>query len=422
MEPKFLRDLARKYHETREFITNEEMTKQALIVPLIAALGYDPTHPREVRLEYTAEFTQNDGKRLPDRMDYAIFDSLGQNVLLVIEAKPLGFDVSARSPQLARYMSQLPQLRFGVITDGCDYLFFSDLNHPNVMDMHPFFRFSLADPKLDFDSVAKFLTKFSRDQFNAERLIEEAEDSSYRQQMIERLVSVLKAPDKNDEFVRWLTEGIYTGKRTTHVMERLGRIAREAMQPAILRTLGDDFLATLRMRINEATGEKPAEPQPQPALQPSPKPPPPALVPVTPPTAEPAAKAAPVTTEEETAFLAKVRDVCVRAGESVDNLLGRDTQSYYTVSYKSPTRWFVRLFSGANRKAITTLVPLEEATGLAPGFVVEAPPPGLGASRINIDSVDQVWALSQLIVRSLEICKAGRADVTATPIAEATGS
>jgi len=123
MDTKALRDLARRYKDNREFITNEEMTKASLIVPFIGALGYDCSSPREVRLEYAAEFTTNDGKRLPDRMDYAIFDATGQNPILVIEAKPLGANVHARSPQLARYMSQLPQLRFGIITDGCEYLF-----------------------------------------------------------------------------------------------------------------------------------------------------------------------------------------------------------------------------------------------------------------------------------------------------------
>jgi predicted type IV restriction endonuclease len=171
MDAKALRDLGRRYQENREFITNEEMTKASLIVPFVAALGYDPTSPREVRLEYTAEFTVNDGKRCPDRMDYAIFDAVGQTPILVIEAKPLGANVRARSPQLARYMSQLPQLRFGIITDGCEYLFYSDLARSNVMDDMPFFSFSLSDPKLDYESVAKFLCKFSRDQFKTEKLV-----------------------------------------------------------------------------------------------------------------------------------------------------------------------------------------------------------------------------------------------------------
>ena len=258
MDAKLLRDLARRYHENREFITNEEMTKQSLIVPFIIGLGYDPSNPREVRLEYTAEFTVNDGKRSPDRMDYAIFSMAAQVPILVIEAKPLGSDVRARSPQLARYMSQLPLLRFGIITDGCDYLFFSDLAQSNVMDDSPFFSFSLSDPKLDFDSVAKFLGKFSKDQFRTEKLVKDAQDSTYRQKMIDKLVRALQAPESDEEFVKWLSNGIYQGQRRQAVLERLGRIARESVQPAILRTISDDFLAQLRTRINEAA--KPTDP------------------------------------------------------------------------------------------------------------------------------------------------------------------
>lgn len=222
----------------------------------------------------------------------------------------------------------------------------------------------------------------------------------YRQQMIDRLVFVLKAPDGDEAFVRWLTDGIYGGNRTARVMERLGRIAREAMPPAILRTLGDDFLATLRARISEATGDgKPADP------------PTPVPVQVHPAPTPDSPKPAPVTTQEEQDFLSKVREICVRAGESGEHLIGRDTQSYFNVSWKLPTRWFVRFFGDGKRKAVTTLVPVEEATALAPGFTVEPAPAAFGQSRVFLDSVDQVWGLARLITRSLELCKAGRQEV-----------
>ena len=171
-------EIVARYKDNREFITNEEATKQSLVVPFLAALGYDTTSPREVRPEYTAEFTVHDGKRLPDRMDYAIFNSTGRKLLLVVEVKSLGMNIKERSPQLARYMAQLPDLRFGIMTDGCQYHFYSDLSQTNVMDEKPFFMFALDDPKLDYEGVAKFLNKFSRDEFNAESLITEAEDSN----------------------------------------------------------------------------------------------------------------------------------------------------------------------------------------------------------------------------------------------------
>lgn len=400
MDAKALRDLGRRHQENREFITNEEMTKASLIVPFISALGYDPSSPREVRLEYTAEFTSNDGKRSPDRMDYAIFDASGQIPILVIEAKPLGANVRARSPQLARYMSQLPQLRFGIITDGCEYLFYGDLAQPNVMDETPFFSFSLADPKLDYDSVAKFLCKFSRAEFKTEKLVADAEDSNYRQQFIDKLALALRTPESDERFVKWLSDGIYQGNRTQSVLDRLTRITREAIQPAILRIIGDDFVSDLRNRIYDV-----ARPTEQPAATD------PAITPaardqdVSCNGSEPNATKGIVTTEEELEFHRKVRDVCVKNGEAPDSILYRDTVYYFNVSFGTPTRWFVRLFSGGKNKAITTLVPLEEAKSLASTFEIEDSPKAFGLTRVYIDSIDQVWALSALVMRSLEICK-----------------
>ena len=402
MDAKALRDLARRYQDNREFITNEEMTKASLIVPFITVLGYDTSNPREVRLEYAADFTVNDGKKSPDRMDYAIFDAAGQTPILVIEAKPLGADVRARSPQLARYMSQLPQLRFGIITDGCDYLFYGDLVQPNVMDNTPFFSFSLGDPKLDFESVAKFLEKFGRDQFKTEKLVADAEDSNYRQLMIEKLMRALRTPEADEEFVKWLSDDVYQGKRTQAVMDRMTRIARESIQPAILRTISDDFLSDLRNRINVATRptEQPLAPEPV-------APQAPAVEPSSTHNEPPAAKAI-VTTDEELEFHRKVRDICVKAGETLEAILYKDTVSYFNVSYGAPTRWFLRFFGG-KRKAIVTMLPIETAKSLASGFQIEESPQAYGVSRIFIDSVDQVWALSNLVTRSLELCKQQKA-------------
>jgi hypothetical protein len=42
----------------RALITNKETARMALVVPFIRLLGYDPNIPKEVRLEYAAEFTQ----------------------------------------------------------------------------------------------------------------------------------------------------------------------------------------------------------------------------------------------------------------------------------------------------------------------------------------------------------------------------
>ncbi|MFB1483702.1 type I restriction enzyme HsdR N-terminal domain-containing protein [Corallococcus sp. RDP092CA] len=415
MDANQLLELVKRYQDSRSFITNEETAKLALVVPFIRLLGYDPGLPREVRLEYTADFVQGDGKKLPDRMDFAIFDQTGQKPLIVIETKPLGTDLKSRAQQLARYLSQLPELHFGIITDGCHYLFFGDLENPNVMDPEPFFTFSLEDTKSDWAKVAKFLSKFSRESFNATTLITDAENSRYRQGMIDKLSAALRSPGDHEGFLKWLTEDIYKGKRTTAVMERLAEVAREAIEPTLLRVMGDDFLDKLKerlQRLNEGT-EVPAAAKDGPNVvradsakpfEPEPRAP-----------GDDKGRAVIETTEEELAFFGVIRDICAKSGHAAEDVLYRDTSNYFNVSFKKPTKWFARFFGNGKRKCIATWVPVDEAKTLAAGFEVEASPSAFGVSRIYIQTVPEVWALKALVARSLELSLTAKEEAPTEP-------
>ncbi len=401
MDTEQLRSLVGRYQENKEFITNEETAKMALVVPFVRALGYDPNNPREVRLEYCADFAQSDGKKHPDRMDFAIFDKTGQKPLMVIETKPLGTDLQANSFQLARYVSQLPDLHFGIITDGCDYLFFGDLEAQNCMDKEPFFSFSLNDVNTDWSKVAKFLAKFSRESFNAETLVTDAEDSRYREAMIEKLVVTLKNPAIDDGFMRWISKDVYKGRLTDTVMKRLGELAKDSVEPAILRLMSSDFLEKLKERMNrlqsgeaDDSNETPLVPEPT-ALE---------SANTGIPEEGKEQKRGIVTTEEELRFYSLVADICSQADYSREDILWRDTTNYFNVSYKKPTRWFVRFFElRGEQKAVVTQVPVEIAKSMCPDFRVEEAPSVFGTSRIYIESASQVWAIKDLILASLRL-------------------
>jgi predicted type IV restriction endonuclease len=404
MNAEQLLGLAEFYLENRAFIINEETAKMALVVPFIRLLGYDPNSPREVRLEYTALFTQGDGKRLPDRMDFAIFDRSGSKPLIVMETKPLGSDLRSRAQQLARYIAQLPELHFGIITDGCLYHFYGDLENPNVMDSEPFFSFALDDPKTDWGKVALFLTKFSREAFNAETLVTDAENSRYRQAMADKLVQVLRAPGKDEEFMKWLTVGIYNGKRTANVMTRMGEIAKDAVEPALLRVMGDEFIDKLKERISSARDdlntEQPVgmiiEAEPTDTTQDV----------ITDDANAVITRRSITTTQQELDFYEIVKTICVRAGYESEQILMRDTINYCNVSFSRPTKWFVRFFCDTRRLNITTLLPVEQAQEAAPDFVVEESPSVFGNSRIYFDDLDQIWKLEALLLKSLAILSA----------------
>jgi hypothetical protein len=377
----------------------------ALVIPFIRFLGYDPGVPKEFRPEYCASFTQGDGKKFADRMDYAIFDTSGEKPLIVFETKPLGTDVTQKSPQLARYIAQMPDLHFGIITDGCNYQFYGDLEKPNLMDKEPFFTFALNDPKTDWEKVAKFLTQFSRESFNADTLVKEAENSRYRQEMINKLVKALKSPGEDPDFMQWLTSDIYKGKRTENVRARLSDVAREAIEPTLLRVMSNDFIERLREGLQrtldnekEKAGNK-SLPAGGIKVKDNGKP-----------KVVKADTLAVEVTEEKQEFYRIVRDICAEAGTAGETILSKDNSYYFNVSHNKPTFWFVRFFIDTKRKNITTLVPVEEATRLAKGFEIEQSPAAFGVSRIYINDVNQARDLKHLLVRSLEILQAQKSE------------
>lgn len=392
MNAEKLIQLAATYAENKDFITNEETAKMALVVPFIRLLGYDLSQPREVRAEFSADFVQGDGKKLPDRMDFAIFDKAGVKPLIVIETKPPGTNLRAKSPQLARYIAQLPDLHFGIITDGCNYLFYGDIDSPNQMCAEPYFKFSLAEEKTDWAAVAAVLIKYSRDNFNAETLQIEAENTRYINAMIDKLLRVFRDPSVNEGFMKWLVEDIFDGRRTVAVMERMGELAKEAIEPALLRAMSDEFLETLHQRITAVNKVQPenddcATDQAD-SLESD--------------VSKEREKRESVTTEEELRFHELVSDICEEEGYDRSRILARDTLNYFNVSLDRPTKWFIRFFGDQKRKNIVTPLSVDQLRELAPGFEVEESPATFGASRIYIDDIAQTVALKQVVLRCVE--------------------
>ena len=126
---------------------NEEATKNALVLPFLKELGYDPFDPAEVDPEFTADV----GIKKGERVDYAVLR--GDAVVLLVECKKVGTKLAdAHRGQLLRYFHVTDSARFALLTDGLDYRFFTDLDASNRMDPEPFLRVDLRD--LDREAVA----------------------------------------------------------------------------------------------------------------------------------------------------------------------------------------------------------------------------------------------------------------------------
>jgi predicted type IV restriction endonuclease len=133
-----LNALATRIRATKDLIQTEEATKNAMVMPFIQILGYNVFDPTEVTPELIADV----GTKKGEKVDYAILRD--GNPIMLFECKRCGGDLHINhASQLFRYF-HVTESRFGVLTNGLKYRFFTDLEQPNKMDSTPFFEFDIS--------------------------------------------------------------------------------------------------------------------------------------------------------------------------------------------------------------------------------------------------------------------------------------
>jgi hypothetical protein len=199
-----LRALATRVAASKDMIQTEEATKNAMIMPFIQILGYNVFDPMEVTPELIADV----GTKKGEKVDYAVLRD-GKPIML-FECKKSGGDLSINhASQLFRYF-HVTAARFGVLTNGLTYKFFTDLEQPNKMDEKPFFEFNILDFKeRDVDE----LKKFAKTMFDVDTILTTANDLKYTRAIQNRLAEWMINP--SEDFVRLLSTDLLTGKRFT---------------------------------------------------------------------------------------------------------------------------------------------------------------------------------------------------------------
>jgi len=126
-----IKQLGERVIRLKDQIQTEEATKNAFIMPFIQALGYDVFNPLEVVPEFTADI----GIKKGEKVDYAIMKE-GQPIIL-IECKWWGDNLDVHNSQLFRYF-HTTKSKFGLLTNGIQFRFYTDLMETNKMDEKPF--------------------------------------------------------------------------------------------------------------------------------------------------------------------------------------------------------------------------------------------------------------------------------------------
>lgn len=337
-----LRALSTRIIATKAMIQTEEATKNAMIMPFIQILGYNVFDPTEV----TPELISDIGTKKGEKVDYAILRE-GKPILL-FECKKCGGDLSINhAGQLFRYF-HVTEARFGVLTNGLMYRFFTDLEQPNKMDEKPFFEFNILDFK---ERDVEELKKFAKVAFDIDTILTTANDLKYTRAIQIRLADWMANP--SEDFVRLISYDLLGSRRFTP-------------------TVKDQFTALTRRAFDQLVGERINE-RLKGAMTPdtvSPADKPSATVIPAPVSAEPAV----ITSPEEIEGLHIVRSI-LRNVVSPRRVVMRDAQSYCAI-----------LLDDNNRKPICRLR-FNNTDKLALGLFNSAKE----EERVNLESVDDIY-------------------------------
>jgi len=243
-----LQNLAARAEQTGDSLTNEEATKMALIAPFIQALGYDIFNPTEVKPEFSADLP---GIKQGERVDYAVLEN-GQPKILV-EAKPYRTDLkSAEKGQLSRYF-QATHARIGILSNGRQFLFFSDLDRQNLMDEKPFAEIDLSDLKA---APLEQIKQLSKSMFDLETLLSTAERLKYLRGVKEEIRAELADP--SDWLVREMARRVHTAERVSgQLIEKFKPVVIDAIKAVINDRITDRLSSAMEAEKEAAAAEQP---------------------------------------------------------------------------------------------------------------------------------------------------------------------
>lgn len=205
----------------KDQIQTEEATKNAFVMPFLQSLGYDVFNPLEVVPEFIADI----GIKKGEKIDYAIFKD--GNPTILIECKHWSQNLNIHDGQLLRYF-HVSKAKFGILTNGIVYRFYSDLVSPNKMDEKPFLEFNITDVK---DNQIEELKKFHKINFDAESIVNTASELKFMNELKHILNQELTNP--TPEFVKHFAKQVYPSVVTAKVLEQFTELTKKSIQQHI---------------------------------------------------------------------------------------------------------------------------------------------------------------------------------------------
>lgn len=287
---------SKKIKTISESITTEEATKTSLIMPIFNYLGYDVFNP----LEFCPEYTADVGIKKGEKIDYAILND--GEPLILIECKSCTENLDKYSSQLFRYFGTTTA-KFGILTNGIIYRFYTDLEEANKMDLVPFLEVDLLNLK---EAAINEFKKFSKENFDTEKIFSTAEELKYSNLIKAYLQNELENP--SDEFVKTILSNVYDGAKTQKVIEKYRILIKKAFTSFINEAVNKKISTALK------STEEPTQSE----------------------TIEEVEESKIVTTELELEAFYMIRGL-LAGNVPVEDITYKDTERYFSIIYKNNT-------------------------------------------------------------------------------------
>lgn len=291
-----LKNFSGRVSALKNTVSTEEATKMSLVVPMFQMLGYDVFNP----LEFCPEYTADVGIKKGEKVDYAILENGMPNIL--IECKSCTEELDKHSSQLFRYFGTT-SAKFGILTNGITYRFYTDLEESNKMDLVPFLEVDLLNLK---DSSITEFKKFCKENFDRDKIFSTAEELKYSSLIKGVLASEFESP--SEEFVRFILTSIYEGPKTQRVIEKFTPVAKKSFSSFVNEIVNSKISSALSKENDEV--DEPTEPIEISKV---------------------------ITTEEELESFYIIRGMLAEV-VAVEDIAYRDAESYFGILYKDNNR------------------------------------------------------------------------------------
>ena len=234
-----INQFSERVESLKDSISTEEATKTSLIMPFFQMLGYDVFNP----LEFVPEYTADVGIKKGEKVDYAIV--IDDKPLILVECKSCNENLDKHGSQLFRYFGTT-DAKFGILTNGIIYRFFTDLENKNKMDDTPFLAIDLLNFR-ERDAVE--ISKFSKSAIDIENILNAASDLKYSRLIKDWLAKEIENPSA--DFVKYILSQVYDGQKNQKTIDKFMPLVKRSLQQYINDSMNSKIKSALNKEAIE---------------------------------------------------------------------------------------------------------------------------------------------------------------------------